>query len=87
MLISHDTTHTLYYSNSNYFIYSNSYQCGQIGYRVRDDDTVIVKQNVDAADTTGGIVWESAYLLLDYMFKIHANAQDTRSLIDLGAGE
>lgn len=69
----------------------------QIGYRISDTEVVHVKQNVNASDTTGGIVWESAYLLLDYLVKSgwqkkHATVNGTVSagrstVIDLGAGE
>lgn len=59
-------------------------------------DVVYVQQNVNATDTTGGIVWESAYLLLDYLLKsthqrCSVTADDTTSerytVIDLGAGK
>jgi hypothetical protein len=53
---------------------------------------VQVQQNIDAADTTGGIVWESAYLLLDYLIKSKwhegagRSAISRPSVLDLGAG-
>lgn len=67
-----------------------------------ESDVVTVQQNINAADTTGGIVWESAYLLLDYLLQskhqrcsVSAPTNESKKnpesnkrydVIDLGAG-
>ena len=47
--------------------------------------SVSVAQNVNAVNTTGGIVWESCYLLLDYM-RMRDVLKDARTFVDVGSG-
>ena len=63
----------------------------RVGYR-QGSAIVSVAQDVDANDTTGGIVWESAYLLLDYLLALSCQMDKLKQshqsikMIDLGAG-
>mmetsp|Transcript_23112 Transcript_23112/g.33858 ORF Transcript_23112/g.33858 Transcript_23112/m.33858 type:complete len:330 (-) Transcript_23112:30-1019(-) len=54
-----------------------------VGYEL-NDSLVRVRQNINANNTTGGIVWESAYLLVDYIAQLPR--VEGRSVIDLGGG-
>jgi hypothetical protein len=60
-----------------------AYQCQQDNYSVN------VKQNATIEDSTGGIVWESAYLVsafLDANRKHWLQTAGTRSVLEVGAG-
>ena len=58
-----------------------------VGYRIEPEKIIIVKQHNDCKSHTGGIVWETSYLLASYLRHNYQNsARSLGRIIDLGAG-
>jgi hypothetical protein len=55
----------------------------RIGYRLKDDTVIEIHQDSRNGQHTGGIVWETSYLLLEYLCKRN---QPLGRILEVGAG-
>jgi len=46
----------------------------------------VIHQDVEASDTTGGIIWESGYLLTTYLLSLPLATFSSKYLLDTGSG-
>ena len=52
-----------------------------VGYRITKDVIVSVRQDLECQEHTGGIVWETSYLLANYLLVHYSNDKCTTSKI------
>lgn len=60
-----------------------------IGYRVSNDKMIVIRQDNNCAIHTGGIVWETSYLLAEFLHEKYGNERSLHPLgntLEIGAG-
>lgn len=58
----------------------------RISYKITPNSQIVIQQDVNATTHTGGIVWETSYLLLNYLRETHRSRRPYERLLEIGAG-